>query len=84
MFKGKLIELPQLEHPPLIYESTLPLMIICLFFLPPHSYPSPSYHANLIKNKKHEILFKFPLKKRKEKEREEKYQRNPELLGGWG
>ena len=39
MFKGKLIELPQLEHPPLIYElqTTLLLMIICLFF-PRKSY----------------------------------------------
>lgn len=36
MFKGKLIELPQLEHPLLIYEqeTTLLLMIICLFSLP--------------------------------------------------
>lgn len=35
MFKGKLIELPQLEHPPLIYETTLLLMIICLFIVGP-------------------------------------------------
>lgn len=49
MFKGKLIELPQLQRPPLIYETTLPFNDY-LFIPPPH--PSiPSLHANLIKNK---------------------------------
>lgn len=35
MFKGKLIELPQLEHPLLIYETSPLVMIICLCFFNP-------------------------------------------------
>lgn len=33
MFKGKLIELPQLQRPPLIYEPTLPFNDY--LFIPP-------------------------------------------------
>lgn len=47
MFKGKLIELPQLEHPPLIYEATLLLMIICLFF-PPTNHIRNKERGNII------------------------------------
>lgn len=39
MFKGKLIELPQLQRPPLIYETTLPFNDY--LFIP----PSPPLHS---------------------------------------
>lgn len=81
MFKGKLIELPQLQRPPLIYETTLPFNDY-LFIPPLPTPPFPLCTQILSKTRKHEILFKFP--KKKKKNRVKGNQRNPELQGGWG
>lgn len=73
MFKGKLIELPQLEHPPLIYETTLLLMIICLFIF--YFF----YPTNLIKNKETGNIIQMCQKKNKKKESKESQFWSPQL-----
>lgn len=72
MFKGKLIELPQLEHPPLIYETSPLLMIICLcFFNPanpvrkledlfPKKQKTPDFFGGILQGKSGKKLLKSP------------------------
>lgn len=78
MFKGKLIELPQLQRPPLIYETTLPFNDY--LFIPP-SPPLHSLFARKSYQKQGNMKYYSNFLKKKKK-RVKGNQRNPELQGG--